>query len=108
MGWGLLGDRWLAFLPIGFMAWGDSVAGLLRASLWRSNVASLWSSVAMCGVCLATAALFQPYWIGALGALVATAAERHRPRLLTLWDDNLHLVAMSLAVMGALVMVLGV
>ena len=70
--------------------------------------ASLWPSVAMCGVCLATAALFQPYWIGALGALVATAAERHRPRLLTLWDDNLHLVAMSLAVMGALVMVLGV
>ena len=108
VGWGLLGDRWLAFLPIGFMAWGDSVAGLLRASLWRSNVASLWPSVAMCGVCLAAAALFQPYWIGALGALVATAAERRRPRLLTLWDDNLHVVALSLAVIGALVMVLGV
>ena len=26
-GWGVLGDRWLAFLPIAFMAWGDSAAG---------------------------------------------------------------------------------
>ena len=27
---GLMGDRWLAFVPIAFMAWGDSVAGLTR------------------------------------------------------------------------------
>jgi hypothetical protein len=56
----------------------------------------------MLGVCLATAALFQPYWTAALGALVATAAERFRPRILSVWDDNLHVVAMSLAVIGVL------
>jgi len=103
VGWGLLGDRWLAFLPIAFMAWGDSVAGLLRASPWRGNIGSLWPSVAMLGVCLAAAILFQPYWIGALGALIAAAAERRRPMVHALWDDNLHVVVMSLAVMGVLV-----
>ena len=102
VGWGLLGDRWLAFLPIAFMAWGDSIAGLLRASLWRHNVISSWPSAAMFGVCLAAAGLFQPYWIGALGALVATVAERRRPRVLDLWDDNLNVVVLSLAVMGIL------
>ena len=102
VGWGLLGDRWLAFLPIAFMAWGDSVAGVLRASLWRDRVASLWPSVAMLGVCLVVAAFYQFYWIGALGAVVATAAERRRPVVLSLWDDNLHLVALSLAVMAGL------
>ena len=108
VGWGLKGDRWLAFLPIAFMAWGDSVAGLLRASLWRGNIGSLSPSVAMLGVCLAAAILFQPYWIGALGALVATAAERRRPMVLTLWDDNLHVVAASLAVMAVLGKVPGI
>lgn len=102
IGWGVLGDRWLAFLPIAFMAWGDSVAGLLRALRWPGNVASLWPSVAMIGVCLAAAAFYQPYWIGALGALVATAAERRRPMVLRVWDDNLNVVAASLAVMGVL------
>ena len=62
----------------------------------------------MLGVCLAAAALFQPYWIGALGALVATAAERRRPMMLIIWDDNLNVVAMSLAVMGALARVPGI
>ncbi len=108
IGWGLLGDRWLAFLPIAFMAWGDSAVGLLRATIWGRNVGSLWPSLGMLAVCLAAAALFQPYWIGALAALVATAAERRRPMVLIIWDDNLHVVAMSLAVMAALVRVPGI
>jgi len=103
VGWGLLGDRWLAFLPIAFMAWGDSAAGLLRASVRQSTVASLLPSLAMLGICVAAAAFFQPYWIGVLGAMVATAAERRRPMVLILWDDNLHVVAISLAVMGLLI-----
>ena len=103
VGWGLLGDRWLAFLPIAFMAWGDSVAGLVRATLWRGKVASIWPSSAMLGVCLAAAALYQPYWIGALGALVATAAERRRPMVLILWDDNVNVAAASIGAMALLV-----
>ena len=102
IGWGLRGDRWLAFASIAFMAWGDSIAGLARATIWHKKRAGLWPSVAMLGVCLAATALYQPYWIGALGALVATAAERRRPMVHALWDDNLHVVALSLAVMGVL------
>ncbi len=108
IGWTLLGDKWLAFLPIAFIAWGDSAAGLLRATIWSRYVGSLWPSLAMLGVCLAAAALFQPYWIGALGAIVATAAERRRPMMLIIWDDNVHVVAMSLAVMTALAGVPGI
>ena len=103
IGWGLLGNRWLAFVPIAFMAWGDNVAGLVRAYTWDRNVMSVWPSIAMFGVCLLAANLFHPYWIGALGALVATLSERYRPMVTPLWDDNLHVVAISLAVMAVLV-----
>lgn len=84
------------------MAWGDSVAGLLRATICQSRVASNWPTIAMLGTCLAAAALFQPYWIAAVGAVAATIAERKRPRLGDWWDDNLNVVAASLTVMGVL------
>lgn len=103
VGWGLLGDKWLAFVPIAFMAWGDNVAGLARATIWRGYRARTWPSIAMLGVCLATAVLFEPFWMGAAGALTATAAERFRPTAPRAWDDNLLVVALSLAVMGVLV-----
>ena len=106
VGWGLLGDEWLAFVPIAFMAWGDSVAGLARATIWRGTMVSIWPSIAMLGVCLAAAALYQPYWIGALGAGVATAAEHRVSRVFNLWDDNLQVLTMSLAVMAVLAGVL--
>ena len=104
IGWGLLGDRWFAFLLIAFMAWGDSTAGLARAMRWRSNVARLWPSVGMAAVCLGAALFYQPYWIGAAGAVAATIAERKRPRLGVWWDDNAQVVAVSLAVMIVLTM----
>ena len=43
-------------------------------------MARVWPPVAILDVCLATALLFQPYWVGALGAVVATGAERYRLR----------------------------
>ena len=107
VGWALLGDRFLAFLPIAFMAWGDSVAGLARATIWRNNIASRRPSFIMLAICLGAAALFQPYWTGALGALTATLAERRRPMISPLWDDNLHLAAASLAVISLMTAVAG-
>ena len=104
VGWGILGDRWLAFLPIAFVAWGDAAAGLARATVWRGSVASVWPSAVMLAVCLAAAALFQPYWIGAVGAVVAALAERYRPRIGVLWDDNVNVAAASL---GAMALLLG-
>ncbi len=105
VGWSLLGDRWLALLPVAFMAWGDNAAGLARDTICRDNIASIWPSMAMLGVCLGTAALLQPYWIGAVGAIVATAAERFRPGIAPFWDDNLNVVAASLMAMMVLMRV---
>ena len=102
IGWGILGDRWLAFLPIAFVAWGDGSAGLLRATVWRGRIRSLWPSAIMLAVCLAVAASFSPFWIGAVGAMVATVAERHRPDVAALWDDNVNVVAASIGVMALL------
>lgn len=100
VGWGLLGDRWLAFVPIAFMAWGDNAAGIVRAGFLTGRERDPWPSTAMLAVCLGAAALYQPYWIGALGAVAATAAERFRPIAHPLWDDNWAIVAASLSVMA--------
>lgn len=102
VGWGWFGDPWLGFLPIAFMAWGDSTAGLARATLWRSNVASVWPSLGMGAICLGAAVLYQPYWIGIIGACAATIGERKRPRLGVWWDDNAQVVAVSLTTMVTL------
>jgi hypothetical protein len=102
IGWGLMGDRWLAFLPIAFMAWGDNAAGLARATIWSDRPPGIWPSMAMLGVCLAAAALFQPYWVGVAGAVAATWAERFGPRFIRARDDNLLVVGTSLTAMGVL------
>ena len=103
-GWGCFGDPWLGFLPFAFMAWGDSTAGLARATLWRSNVGSVWPSLGMAAACLGAAIFYQPYWIGAVGAASPTIAERKRPRLGVWWDDNAQVVGVSLTTMVTLTM----
>ena len=108
VGWALLGDRWLAFLPIAFMAWGDGAGGLLRDILiWRLWLPGRWPSAAMLGVCLALALFYQPYWIAAAAAFTAAGAEYYSPRIPWLRDDNLSLVGASLAVMAVLTTVAG-
>ena len=103
VGWVLLGDRWLAFVPIAFMAWGDSAAGLTRNLSFRRGMAvNTVPPAVMLTACLAIGALFQPYWIGAVGAIFAAAAERFSPRVLGVRDDNWTVVAASLTVMGIL------
>jgi dolichol kinase len=99
IGWGLLGDRWLAFLPIAFMAWGDNAAGAVRAVLPSGQRTSIWPSAAMLTVGLAAAALHQPYGVGAAGAVAATVAERLQPTTHPLWDDNWVIVAAALVTM---------
>ncbi len=103
IGWGLLGDKWLGFAPVAFLAWGDDIAGLVR-DLW-SPVPWVWPSLAMLAVCLCAAVAVRPFWMGAVGAAVATAAERYRPPL-RFWDDNLNLVTASVAVMTVAAVVL--
>ena len=72
-------------------------------SLRRGKDVNTVPSTAMLASCPAIGVLFQHYWIGALGAIFAVAAERFSLRVATVWDDHLNVVAASLAVMGALV-----
>ena len=103
VGWALLGDRWLAFTPIAFMAWGDGAGELLREILLsRRQIAGVWPSVAMLGACLASAAFYQPYWASASAAVAAAGAEYYSPRMPWMRDDNLSVVVASLGVMAVL------
>ena len=102
IGWGIFGDKWLAFVPIGFMAFGDSITGVVRSLVYSREVKGAWGSVAMLAVCLGLAALYHPYWVGAGGAVVATMAERLSPIAHGLWDDNWILTGASLATMVVL------
>ena len=99
IGWWWLGDKWLAFVPIGFMAFGDSITGIVRSAIYKREVKGIWGSVAMLIVCLGVAALYPIYWIGAVGAVVATVAEKLSPVARGAFDDNWILVAASLGIM---------
>jgi dolichol kinase len=103
IGWGLLNDKWLAFLPVAFMAWGDTAAGIARELIGLDVKNSSWHMGAMLVVCLVAVAIwYRPFWVGAVGAVAATLAERFRPGVLRFWDDNLNLVAASLVIMAVL------
>jgi hypothetical protein len=101
-GWGMLGNGWLAFVPIAFMAWGDNAAGLARSTVWKDDPASILPSFCMLAVCLASSLLFHPWFIGAGAGLLATLAERYRLRLIRWCDDNPVIVASSLGTMALL------
>jgi len=102
VGWGWLGNPWLAIVPILYMAWGDMVTGLVRSHIYQREVKGNWGSVAMLFTCLLVAYFFEPYWIGAVGAIIATLVERFTPLSRGLIDDNWTIVASSLLVMGVL------
>ena len=99
IGWVVLDDRWLAFSAIAFMAWGDAAAGLARAEVSRL-LSYAGPTVVMLTVSIVVVGLFQPTWIGLVGALVATMSEGRTPKILSVRDDNLILVTSSVAVMG--------
>ena len=103
VGWVWLGDRWMGILPTLFMAFGDAVTGLTRSVIYNREFKGNMGSVAMLGACLLLAWVFyQPFWIGAIGAAVATLVERFTPMSKGWVDDNYTIVLSSLLVMTTL------
>lgn len=100
IGWAWLNNPWLAVAPILFMAWGDMLTGLIRSQMYGREVKGNWGSVGMIVVCLLIAYSFEPYWIGAIGAVIATLTERFTPLSHGFIDDNWTIIACSLAVMA--------
>jgi phytol kinase len=76
IGWLWLDKPFIAIACLLFMAWGDCVTGLIRHRVYGRAVKGLWGSLGMLLVCLTISlALIKPFWAGAFGSIMATAAE---------------------------------
>jgi len=76
IGWIWLDKPLIAIACLLFMAWGDCVTGIVRSQVYGKAVKGFWGSVAMFVVCLIIAwAFISPFWVGAVGALIATITE---------------------------------
>ena len=103
IGWGVFDDKWLGFLPVAFMAWGDDTAGLARDTICKGRQSRFWPSVVMLITCTGIAFIYHPFWVGAVGAITATITERFRINSIRFWDDNINVVVSSLVVMVIIV-----
>jgi dolichol kinase len=83
------------------MGGGDAVTGIIRARVYGKEMKGLWGSVGMIIACLGLAYFIKPYWIGAVGAVVATLAERYTITHRYV-DDNLTIPLFSGLAMGLL------
>jgi len=99
--WGLMGQPWLAIVPLAFMGGGDAVTGLIRSKMYGREVKGAWGSLGMLATCLILAYFIEPYWIGAAGAATAVIAERFT-KTTKYCDDNLTIPLSSALVMRLL------
>lgn len=99
--WGLLGEPWLAIVPLCFMGAGDAVTGLIRSKVYGREVKGVIGSIGMLVVCLTLAYFIEPYWVGVAGAITAVIAEKVT-KTSRFVDDNLTIPIFSALVMGLL------
>jgi dolichol kinase len=98
IGWGCLHQPWLAIVPLLYLAFGDAVTGLVRNRIYKREMKGNMGSMAMFLVCCLLAYFMKPYYIGLVGAIVATLAEKFTPTKQYL-DDNLTIPILSFASM---------
>jgi len=99
--WGLLGEPWLAIVPLTFMGAGDAITGLIRSRVYGREVKGNWGSLGMLATCLILAYFIEPYFVGMAGAVTATLAEKYT-KTTKYVDDNLTIPLFSAIVMGVL------
>jgi dolichol kinase len=110
IGWVWLDKPIIAVACLLFMAWGDCVTGLVRSQIYGKAVKGLWGSAAMLVACLIIAwAFITPFWIGAIGAVIATVTEWAcgDVGLLKWADDNWAIPIVSCAVIFGLLAATG-
>jgi len=99
--WGVFGEPWLAIIPLTFMGAGDAITGLIRNKVYGREVKGNWGSLGMLVTCLVLAYFIEPYWIGTIGAAVATLTEKFT-KTTKYVDDNFTIPLLSALVMGVL------
>lgn len=113
VGWIWLDKPLVAISSLLFMAWGDMITGIVRSKVYGRPVKGLWGSVAMLATCLVIAGAFiQPFWVGAVGAVVATITEWacgdvSKIKWLRWADDNWSIPLVSFAVVFGILAVMG-
>ena len=107
IGWGVFDSKWITLVSILFMAWGDAITGLIRAKFYGKEIKGNMGSVGMLLVCVGIIWIFYPSWIGLIGAVVATLAEKYTPLSKGFWDDNYTIVISSLIIMLLLLRLTG-
>ena len=113
VGWIWLGEPLVAISCLLFMAWGDCVTGIVRSQVYGRAVKGVWGSVAMFVTCLIVAWCFiEPFWVGAVTALVATATEWacgdiSKVQWLRWADDNLMIPLVSCATVFGILSLIG-
>jgi len=99
VGWAMLGNPWLSFVAIAFMAWGDASAGLARMFMANSRYQTLAALATMLSVSVVCAWLFYPTTASLAAAVTASAAEAMWPLTGIKISDNWAVVGSATAVM---------
>lgn len=109
VGWIWLGEPLITISCLLFMAWGDCITGLIRSQVYGKAVKGFWGSVGMFAACLIIAWCFiEPFWIGAVGALVATITEWACGDIgIIKLDDNLMIPLVSCATVFGILALIG-
>jgi len=98
--WLWLQKPFVALACLLFMAWGDCVTGIVRAKVYHRPTKGLWGSFGMFLICISISwVLIRPFWIGVVGAFVATATEWSfgEDGLIKRADDNWAIPLISLS-----------
>ena len=88
VGWGALYDAVIGAVPILFVAWGDSLAGLSRRTIWMNRPDGVAPSLVMLVACFVIGVLFLETIVSLLASLVAVTVERTRLVIHNGVDDN--------------------
>jgi hypothetical protein len=88
IGWGLMDDPAAALVPLLFVAWADSLAGLVRRTICAQRPHGIAPSLLMLVVCLAVAMLFVEASEATVAAVAAATVERTRLVFHNGFDDN--------------------
>jgi dolichol kinase len=91
--WSLIGNPWIAIIPVTFMAFGDGITGIVRNAMFKQRTKHPLGNLYMFGICAPIGFIFAQIsgiegmliW-AVIAAAVASIVERYEFRFI---DDNI-------------------